>query len=285
MAIFTGNFLHNDARTIWEHDGMIVVDSHCHVSPAWYEPVESLLDQMDRNGVSHAVLIQMNGQVHNDYLFDCLRRFPGRFAAVVVVDVGEAEAPRELERLAEQGASGVRLWPESRSPGDDPLAIWRAADRLGLAVSCYGTSAGFASDEFASVVAEFPKRPIVLEHLGSVSAPDADPAQQATRRKAFALSRFRNVYIKLPGLGEFCRRGRPSDDPFPFERPVPPLLEAAYAAFGAGRMMWGSDFPPVSAREGYRNALRFPSQALADTSDRERDLIFGEVALSVFPVR
>lgn len=264
---------------------MIVVDSHCHVSPAWYEPVESLLYQMDRNGVSHAILIQMNGQVYNEYLLDCLRRFPGRFAAVVVVDVSDPEAPRMLERLAEQGASGIRLWPESRSPGDDPLAIWRAADRLGLAVSCYGSSAEFASDAFAGVISKCPNVPIVLEHLASVSTPDADPAQQVTRRKAFELSRFPNVYIKIPGLGEFCRRARPSDDSFPFERPIPPLLEAAYAAFGAGRMMWGSDFPPVSGREGYRNALHFPLESLADTSDRERDLIFGEVALSVFPVR
>ncbi len=39
---------------------MIIVDSHCHISPVWYEPVESLLFQMDRNDVAHAVLIQMN---------------------------------------------------------------------------------------------------------------------------------------------------------------------------------------------------------------------------------
>ena len=41
---------------------MRIVDSHCHVSPVWYEPVESLLFHLDRNGVELAVLIQMNGQ-------------------------------------------------------------------------------------------------------------------------------------------------------------------------------------------------------------------------------
>src|SRR5207245_282300 len=46
-----------------------VVDSHCHVSPVWYEPVEVLLSQMERNGVDHAVLIQMAGQANNDYQF------------------------------------------------------------------------------------------------------------------------------------------------------------------------------------------------------------------------
>ncbi len=62
---------------------MRIVDSHCHVSPVWYEPVESLLHQMEQNGVEHAVLIQMRGQANNEYQFECVRRYPGRFAPVV----------------------------------------------------------------------------------------------------------------------------------------------------------------------------------------------------------
>ena len=53
------------------------VDSHCHVSPLWYEPVESLLFPMDRFGVEHAVLVQMFGQTDNDYLYECPRRYQG----------------------------------------------------------------------------------------------------------------------------------------------------------------------------------------------------------------
>ena len=45
---------------------MLIVDGHCHVSTCWYEPVESLLFHMDRNGVARAVLIQMNGQADKD---------------------------------------------------------------------------------------------------------------------------------------------------------------------------------------------------------------------------
>ena len=55
----------------------MIADSHCHVSPHWYEPVESLLFQMDRNGVEHAVLIQMQSQFDNSYQQECIQRFPG----------------------------------------------------------------------------------------------------------------------------------------------------------------------------------------------------------------
>ena len=272
---------------------MVIVDSHCHVSPYWYEPVESLLFQMDQNGVEKAVLIQYMGQFNNEYQFQCVRRFPGRFASVVLVDARASDAVDELERLAEQGARGIRLRPDTRSPGDDPLAIWRKTAELKLPVSCGGTSVDFASEEFARLVQTFPSLPVVIEHLGSVNTPDDETEPDEIRRKVFALSRFSNVYIKIHGLGEFCkrmkiiseppvRRDSQSTEPFPFEVPIPTTLEMAYEAFGPERMMWGSDYPPVSGREGYGNALSLTLKQFASKTQEDRDMIFGELARRVF---
>jgi predicted TIM-barrel fold metal-dependent hydrolase len=263
---------------------MPTVDSHCHASDVWYEPIESLISQMERNRVDHAILIQINGQTNNAYQTECLRRYPGRFASVVIVDTDRPDAADELARLAEAGASGVRFKPATRSPGADPLAIWRAAARLGLGISCGGGAADFAADDFARVVESVPEARIVIEHLGAVSHP-IDAASEALRQKVFGLSRYPNTYIKIPGLGEFCRRAMPVKEPFPFEEPIPPLLEQAYAAFGAARMMWGSDYPPVSGREGYRRALNGAREQFAARSEADRAKIFGEIALSVFPIR
>jgi len=261
---------------------MIVVDSHCHTSPYWFEPVESLLHQMDRNDVERAVLIQYNGQTDNEYQFECVRRYPGRFASVVIVDSAKPAAVDDLARLAERGARGVRLAPGARSPGEDPLAIWRKASELGLAVSCGGTSAELASDEFAALVGTLPSLPIVLEHLGSINQPDGEGAPYELRRKVLALARHSNVYIKVHGVGEIASRPYPFVQPFPFAGRVPPLLELAFEAFGPERMMWGSDFPPVSSREGYRNALRWTMDQFAGKSEADRALIFGGTALRAF---
>ncbi|MFC1718074.1 amidohydrolase family protein [Candidatus Poribacteria bacterium] len=272
---------------------MAIVDSHCHVSPYWYEPVESLLFQMDRNGVEKAVLVQYMGQFNNEYQFQCVRRFPGRFASVVLVDAHSPEAVDELERLVEQGAKGIRLRPNTRSPGDDPLAIWRKAAELKLPVSCGGTSGNFASGDFARLVQAFPNLPIVIEHLGSVNTPDGETKHHEIRRRVFTLSRFPNVYIKIHGLGEFCkrmkriseppvRRDGQSAKPFPFEIPIPAILEMAYEAFGSERMMWGSDYPPVSGREGYGNALRLTLEQFQLKSKYDKEMIFGRVAEDIF---
>ena len=263
---------------------MAIVDSHTHVARSWYEPIETLLFEMDRNGVDQAVLIQMRGQTDNSYQAECVRRYPGRFASVGIVDTQHPDAERALERLAEERASGVRFHLPVRSPGDDPLVIWRAAARLGLPVSCGGDSRLFASPDFANAVQAVPELPIVVEHLGGVNHPADDPEQEGLRRKVFELARFPNLYIKIHGLGEFCRRAMPPTDPFPFVQPIPPTLQEAYRAFGAGRMMWGSDFPPVAVREGYRNALYFTMEQLGHLPEAERDQIFGGTAASVFKV-
>ena len=147
---------------------MIIVDSHCHAGQNWFEPVEQLLHQMNINSVDKAILTQHGGSHDNSYLFECARRFPGRFAVVVLIDSSKLNALDILERCAVQGAAGVRLGPTVRSPGPDPLAIWRKAGELGLTVTCkLGTLKEFASSDFARLVAELPDVPIVMEHLAA----------------------------------------------------------------------------------------------------------------------
>jgi L-fuconolactonase len=261
---------------------MVIVDTHCHASPVWYEPVEGLLFQMDRNGVDKALLVQIKGQADNEYQFECVGRYPDRLASIVVVDTARPDAADELERLVERGARGVRLWTDTRSAGDDPYLVWRKAEALGLPITCGGTAAEFAADGFAELVQAVPNASIVVEHLGSVSTPDGEGAPYETRRKVFELARFPNVYLKIHGLGEFSPRAMPVKQPLPFAEPIPPLLDLAYEAFGPSRMMWGSDFPPVSGREGYANALGFPMEQLADKPEADRALVFGGTAVVVY---
>ena len=264
---------------------MRIVDSHCHVAPDWFEPVESLLSQMDRHEVEQAILVQDSAQPDNTYQTECVRRYPGRLASVVVVDVSRLDAVQTLERLADRGAVGVRLRQTTRSPGPDPFAIWRAAERLGLSVSCSGRASYYLTEDFATLVQSVPSLPIVIEHLGSGNEPGVEPVDPAVRRNVFALARFPNLSIKIHGLGEFARRATPVDPAFPFERPIPPYLEMALESFGPSRMMWGSDYPPVSAREGYGNSLRLTMSQFASKSAEDRALIFGGTALRLFPIR
>ena len=274
---------------------MRIVDTHTHAGINWFEPVELLVHQMNLNGVEKAVLIQhgrpQTGGYDHTYLFECVQRFPGRFAVVVIVDVTKSDALDRLEGYAKQGAVGVRLNPGQRSPGDDPLAIWRRADELGLVVSSMGGVADTSSDEFSALVAQFPNLPIIIEHMAGGGEGAAFPANgpgpqspYTAYKKALELAGYPNTYMKLHGMGELSRRPEVLNARYDFDfyDSIPPLVELACDAFGPRRLMWGSDYPPVSQREGYRNALLGVLDHPAFNTQEDREWVMSRTALSVF---
>jgi L-fuconolactonase len=260
---------------------MLIVDSHCHASEQFFEPVELLACQMERNEVQHAVLIQIRGQFDNGYHEECIRRYPGTFSSVVAVNVQRNEALVVLDDWVERGAVGVRLRV------DDAEAVWRHAAKRGIAVSALGSAADFASEQFTRIMEQFPNMPIVLEHFAGLRHVAAGTGHNdEVVNHVLGLARYPNIYVKIGGLGEFSERALPMTADFPFVRPIPDVLERVAAAFGADKMMWGSDYPPCSSREGYRHALRLPL-ALLERQFGVEDLakVFGGNALRVFPIR
>ena len=75
----------------------------------------------------------------------------------------------------------------------------------------------------------------------------------------------------------------PDPEVIPASTKFLPVLDLAVDAFGPARMMWGSDFPPVSRREGYANALRWPREHLgARLSKPQLAQMFGGVAERIY---
>lgn len=274
---------------------MTVVDTHTHAGVNWFEPVEMLLYQMTLNQVDHAVLIQHGrpeyGTYDHSYLYECVERFPGKFNIVVIVDSDKKDSLRKLEEHKEKGAVGVRLTATTRSPGPDQFAIWRKAAELGMVVSCMGTVDDFSSDQFAELVSEFPTIPIIIEHLAGGGEGSAFPRNGkapvspfSKYKKAMQLGDFGNTYLKIHGLGEFNIRPNALKEKFDrnFFDDIPPLLEMAKDAFGYKKIMWGSDYPPVSGREGYRNAMKTAMDNPVFPEPTEIEWIMGGTALTLF---
>src|SRR4051794_28537442 len=135
---------------------MVIVDTHMHAwttdwerypfappeatmkPPEEANTAEEILEMTERQAVEFTVLVQVRYYGwDNRYLADCLRRFPGRFAAQGLIDPRD---PAAAERLAywmqEYGFAGMRLSPSYdrkadwlNSPASYPL--WRRAEELG----------------------------------------------------------------------------------------------------------------------------------------------------------
>jgi L-fuconolactonase len=250
---------------------MTVVDTHCHVGLLKYEPVESLVYMMEKNSVEKAVFIQYMGNTDNSYMVDSLAAHPGRFQAAMIVSPDDDGS--QIRHWAKQGIVGIRLALDSRSQGSDPLAHWRTAADLGLVVSAPSRVSKLLGPEFREVIDTFPDLHIVIEHLAGVGK--GAEAPYTDFKEAMKLAERPNLSIKLPGFGEIC------EVPLPFE-PIPPVADLALEAFGPERMMWGSDYPPVSGREGYKNSLQVPQDYFKSLTPDEQAWIFGKAALKIW---
>ena len=249
---------------------MIVVDTHVHVGLRKYEPLEALLDQMNRNRVDKAVLVQYMGNPDNTYMAECMRAHPGRFAGVAIVDSAQSDAPERLAYwVREHGTAGVRL---NVALLEQERHIWLKAAELGIVVSAAGSLAALSSDAFAKFVRDTPDLRFRIEHLGHPDVSEKPPYSVYSR--VLKLADHSQATIKLSGMYGYSKVPYPYEDAYPF-------IRAALAAFGAERMAWGSDFPPVSGREGYRSALEL-GMTFPGFSTEEREWIMGKTALKVW---
>ena len=121
--------------------------------------------------------------------------------------------------------------------------------------------------------------PVVVEHFAGGVADMDEPYEDFA--EALKVAELPNVYVKLGGLGEISHRPSVLKPEFRFDF-TPPFVEMILEAFGPKRTMWGSDYPPVGNREGYRNALRgiMDHPSLSDSQDR--NWVMGRTASNVF---
>lgn len=266
------------------------IDTHYHASPYWWEPVEVFLFHMDRSDVDAGVLVQALGEYDNAYLADCVRRYPDRLAAIGLVDLDGGQVEQEMRRWFDAGLAGFRMALPQESTLREPFVGWQTAGTLGAVVSVVGTTRQLADPAFAQVVRTFPDVLVVIEHLGVLGrlvtaghGGDNDVPQPpyTEYREVLALSENPNVYIKVTGFAEYMPRPRRFAGRAFDLATAPPFVDMCIEAFGADRMMVGTD-PSSSVREGYANVWRDVAEYLTRFSAAEQAAVLGGTAARLF---
>lgn len=258
----------------------MIVDTHCHASLDWFEPIETLLFQMDTYGVDKAVLVQHGGEYDNSYLLQCAEQHSGRFAVTGLVDSKLPDAPQTLAAWHARGVGSVRLFAPTDIGGGDPIALWRKAAELGMPVSSPSNALEVTAPSFQALIRELPDLVIIIEHYGFLRL----AADQRTDGydKLLELARFPNVTMKIHGLGELMPRPYPLTHPTFDTAQAPDHIDRAMQAFGADRLMLATDWPPSAAREGYPNVLSHLKAYLSRYSAEQQAAVLGSTAERVF---
>ncbi|MHA2394158.1 MAG: amidohydrolase family protein [Promethearchaeota archaeon] len=248
----------------------MIVDTHVHVGLKNYVPVEELLKQMDQVGIDKAVLVQYRsgmpspGNTDNSYLSNCINNFSSRLVGVCLVDHRKEDATEKLEYLVkEKGFQGIRLAGRDNSPGSNKIAIWEKASELGINISVSGDITPVK--DIAENISDLN---LLIEHVGMPNT---------NGNKILELAKYDNVYVKFStgGLHGVSEEGYPYLD-------VQPFFKKVYEIFGPERIMWGSDYPPVEGREGYRKALDFIKEDVDWLSLEDKEWILDKTAMNLW---
>jgi predicted TIM-barrel fold metal-dependent hydrolase len=269
-----------------------IVDSHTHiwrppsepvkaatiVSPVCDVPIELLEQYLLEYGVGRALLIQPVFRAEdNEYVAASAAVDPDRLAAVCVVD---PRRPGAIDRLrywsGTRGCKGMRLRPripdEAILFGDpDTFPVWDYASNHGLVISVYAGPEHLPT--IAMLASRFPDVAIVIDHMAHPAVQLGVDAPQF--RDLLTLSRHPRVFVKVSGYYYFSGESYPYRNCWEFFRRL-------YEHFGPSRLVWGSDFPHVLLRSGYRRSLLLHERIYHYLSAEDLNLIMGGNAAMLY---
>ena len=248
---------------------MTIVDGHVHVGLTKYVAVEVLVAQMDVAGIDKALLVQYGGCYDNAYLKVCMDRYPGRFASLGAVDYAAPDAADRIRHdVKAYGLAGLRI-PASL----ENEAVWETVGELGIMASLSGGMKGMLEPRIEAYIERFPQAKFRIEHMGWFPDVEKTP-DEPNFEKLMGYAKYPNTVFMVSGFYAFGK-GYPYDETVPF-------VKRALERFGAERMMWGSDFPPVCLKETCEMNLDLPLKRWDFLSQDEREWIVGKTAVKVF---
>lgn len=269
---------------------MKIIDAHVHIYPPflkeerekiarreeWFRiltasrvhkwaTAEELIEAMDRDDIESSFVTtfafydQGLCREMNDYLFDAVRRFPGRIKPMAVVSPSVRGAEAEVHRCADMGAVGIgELFPDgqlfSLSEDSDTWRLTRACDERGLFVNIHtAEQAGHTypgkgeagAVEAAKFVQHNPVTKIIFSHFGGgLWAYEAMPEMRLL---------LQHTYYDTAAM------------PWLYE---PQVISAIFAIGAGDKLLYGSDFPIL-------NLNRYtPLAEEANLSEKDKEQLF-----------
>ena len=287
------------AQSAAKEQGPNYIDAHVHVwtpdvtafprppraagSPS-YQPdsftPEQLLAIARPSGVSRIVLIQMSFYgTDNSYMLDAIKRYPGTFVGVGILDHQAPQVRNQMLRLQPLKVHGYRIVPGPDTAGwlDAPgmQAMWQCGAEKRIAMCPL-----IGPDAIASVdrmCGKFPDTPVVIDHMARVGADGV--VRETDIRALCGLARHKNTHVKVSAFYALGKKQYPYTD-------LIPLIRALYDAYGPQRLMWASDSPfQVQKPHTYAGSIELVRDRLDFLSKEDHEWLLRKSAEKVFLIR
>jgi L-fuconolactonase len=277
----------------------VIVDAHVHLwdeahtPQPWMTPDTEAIARpfgpgdlkplLDRNGVDAVVLVQ-GACLDSDTDYLCAVAQGHSWVAAVTAWLALDDPARAATRLDElvrrPKVRGIRHLIHMEA---DPHWIVREAVLESLArVEGAGLVLELPVvyprhfDDIPTLAERFPQLVLLVDHLGK--PPLEDGRLDDWERKLRACAEMPNVYAKLSGLNTAVGRADWTADDFSR------VAEVALDAFGADRLMWGSDWPIALLNGDYDRVWEATRLVVASTADEYEQALLGGTAERVYGI-
>lgn len=245
---------------------------------------EVLLEEMNNLGVAGALIVQpINHKFDHSYVAEAIQKNPDRFKGMLLHDpsTDSAQAIAILESAVKQGFVAVRfnpyLWPEvgekkwALMSDGAGLAVYRRCGELKIPVGvmCFQGLSLHCGDVKA-LLETSPETIMLLDHFGFCKLGDDVAFEQL-----LSLATYPQLIVKISALFR-------QNDTSPYERVRQERFLPLLQAFGADRLMVGSDFPYATEQPLGYGLVDLVSSWIGDDQDRKH--IMGGTAERVFGV-
>lgn len=241
-----------------------------------YGPAD-LAPQIAAHGIGHTVLVQAAATVQEtEYLLGIADATPSVAAVVGWIDFERPSDLTHLKRLA-QHPKFVGVRPMIQDIPDDDWMLredvqwgFRAVTELGLTFDALGFPRHLAN--FLTILKRYPDMRVVVDHC--MKPQIRDPSAEGFRFWADGLSRIAEqtgAFCKFSALVTEANADWTVEDLRPYAAHV-------LAAFGADRVMWGSDWPVCRLRCEYGDWRAAAEVLTADMTEAEKARIYGGTA-------
>jgi predicted TIM-barrel fold metal-dependent hydrolase len=261
---------------VWQTDPRFPFAPGAKVPPNIDASPSTLLEKMRSNGISKTVLIQViHYKWDNRFLVATLRAHPGKFAGVCRVDPQDPAAPDHLSYWTEQGCRGVRLSPAADASGDwirGPLMppLWTRCEDLEVPMTLLLPVSRLP--DIVPLLDKFPGLTTVIDHMADCPVDDAQGFQLLQ-----SLARYPRLYAKVSHPWSLSRLPYPYPD-------VTAMIARLRDAYGANRLMWGTDWPIKPELLSYERRVALYRDHLPFLSKPERRQLLAGTVTHVWPM-
>jgi predicted TIM-barrel fold metal-dependent hydrolase len=239
-------------------------------TPQMPEPftIDRAVPLMDEAGVERIVVVPPGSWVgdRNDYGFEAVKRYPGRFAIMGKIPLKDPKSAALLPKWREQpGMLGIRLG------GADPWPDWlfSGTEKAGIPIMLQAPE---KLSELARAAERHPQLTLILDHLGLTVEMARKKTLGAAIEQVAALAKYPNLSVKIKAGPQY------SLEPYPW-RDMHPHLRRVFDAFGPQRCYWETDMTNSFNKATYRQRVTCFTEELPFLSEEDKDWIMGRAIL------